>query len=467
MIALRSYQEDAVEGIRQAFVASRRVLLVSPTGSGKTVTFSYIGQRVAERGKRVTFTAHREQIVRQISKSLDEFGVRHGVIARGRTMTDDLVQVAMVQTLARRLDRVQEPALLVVDEAHHGVAGTWKNIAGAWVNARQLGVTATPQRLDGRGLGTAFDAMVMGPQTADLIADGYLAPFDYMAPPALADLSSVRSRAGDYAVDDLAKVMDRQFITGNAVSHYRKHLGGRPAVAFCVDIEHARHVADEFRIAGYRSESVDGKLDPHEVRRRIAALSTGDLNVLTSCELISEGVDVPTVAGVIMLRPTKSLAMFLQMCGRCLRLKPDGSSAVILDHVGNVKRHGMPDERREWSLTAKKKKPVEPSITTCEQCFRVLPSISARSTAKAECLEAACPLKEAPLKVRKELEEVEGELVRIDPEELALLQTADLSELLKGATTFDQVDAIRRARKYHPGWTRHVMRNRRTETVDA
>ena len=180
--ALRDYQVKAVAAIRAAFTQYRRVLFVLPTGGGKTVIFAYITSHAAAKGNRVIVLAHRQEIADQISVALTAMGVPHGRIQPGYAMTDDLVQVGMVQTVARRLEAIPAPALLVIDEAHHAVAGTWAKIAAAWPNAKVLGVTATPERLDGVGLRDAFDQMVVGPDVRELIDAGYLAPFRYLAP---------------------------------------------------------------------------------------------------------------------------------------------------------------------------------------------------------------------------------------------------------------------------------------------
>ena len=456
--------------IRVAFAQHRRVLAVSPTGSGKTVCFAYITASAAAKSNRVYIVAHRAEITAQISAALDAMGVRHGRIQPGHTMTNDLVQVAMVQTLARRLDIVPAPRLLVIDEAHHGVAGTWERVTAAWPDAKILGVTATPQRLDGRGLGTAFDALILGPTVAGLVAAGHLAKFTYLAPPEQVDLSGIKTALGDYAIGDLADAMDKATITGDAVAHYRDHLGGRPAIAFCVTVAHAEHVADQFREAGFRAASVDGELPTAERRDRISGIGDGRYQVLTSCELISEGVDVPVVSGAILLRPTKSLGMFLQQVGRVLRPKPDGSDAVILDHVGNVHRHGLPDADREWSLDAKKKRKVDQApVAQCEVCYHVFASGKPGWRAAQECPNsvppAGCVLqipegagaKDPPKQVEGKLE-----LITSTP---AWAGGADISRgalapLLNLARTTDQLRQIAKVRGYHHRWVEHILASR-------
>jgi superfamily II DNA or RNA helicase len=353
--ALRSYQVDGVANIRTAFTTHRRVLYVLPTGGGKTVCFAFITTHAAAKGNRVIILAHRQEIVDQISAALTEFGVPHGRIQPGHATTEDSVQIGMVQTVARRLDRIAEPALLVVDEAHHAVAGTWVRIAEAWRNAKVLGVTATPERLDGRGLRDAFDTMVIGTDVRALIDAGYLAPFRYLAPETTIDLRCVGTIGGDYNVADLERAIDRDGITGDVVAHYLEHLAPRTGIAFCVTVAHAEHVAQRLIDNGIPAASIDGTMAPDDRRAVVERLRMGDIRVLTSCEIISEGFDAPAVGGAILLRPTQSFALFRQQVGRCLRPKLDGSSAVIVDHVGNVFRHGLPDAPHEWSLDSQRR----------------------------------------------------------------------------------------------------------------
>jgi superfamily II DNA or RNA helicase len=414
---LRSYQRDDIHRIGAAHQHHRRVCYVAPTGSGKTVTFASIVATETARGGHTVIVGHRQEITDQISLALADLGVPHGMIRPDAPMTDHPVQVGMVQTLARRIERVPEPALLVVDEAHHAVAATWMRVFEMWPNARVLGCTATPERLDGRGLSDVFDIMIEGPDTATLIAQGWLAPIRYFAPPSHLDLSGVRMLAGDYNTGDLADVVDRHVITGRVIEHFERHLAGRTAIAFCVNVAHAEHVAQQFRDAGIAAESIDGTMTPGERRDVVGRLRTGDIRVLTSCEVISEGFDAPAVGGSILLRPTASLALARQQIGRCLRPKPDGSVAIILDHVGNVLRHGLPTDPHPWSLFSTRRTAADRAIAAaaaqrlrrCKACDELF-----APTVRLEACEdvAGCLFAPPPFVVR--------------PEELAEVQPASL-----------------------------------------
>jgi DNA repair protein RadD len=489
-IVLRPYQEDAVDRIRAAFRhhfhehrhnpnrKRLRVLFVLSTGGGKTVIFAFIVYAASDKGLRVVVIAHRREIIEQISQALDRMGIQHGLVAPGKTPTDDLVQVGMVQTLAKRIEKglVDEPDFLIIDEAHHAVTGSYSKITEQWKKCKILGVTATPERLDGKGLGQSFDVMVQGPAMSILIEAKYLAAYDYLAPPSALDLSDVKTRGGDFAVDDLEKAMMESTIVGDAVQHYSKFLDGRPAVCFCVTRAHARSVAEQFSAAGWNAASIDGTMSAADREDLIASLADGRLHVLTSCELISEGVDVPVCAGAILLRPTKSLAMYLQQIGRALRPKPDGSAAVVIDHVGNVHRFGMPCSDRDWSLDGKAGKCKGPDVTSCEVCFKTFPKSMACKLAE-NCLgvdDEACPFadeegkpgKQPPAVVDGELQVVTDIRPAVKPAwagGMAIDKTIvgrDWHRLMEMADTKEKLQQIAEARGYKPAWVYHKLRER-------
>jgi len=377
-VKLRDYQEAAISRIRDSFrQGNKRVLLVSPTGSGKTVIFSYVAAGTAKNHKRVLIIAHRRELLKQISKALKAAGVKHAVLTAGyRGIPATPVVVASVFTLAKRLKRWPEPSLIVGDECHHFTPdSTWGKVVNHFPNAFLLGVTATPERLDGKGLGLMFDDMVVGPSVAELTAQGFLSPADVYAP-SIPDLNSVRSRAGDYAGTDLEVAMDKPSITGSAVSHYTKLAAGKRACVFCVSVKHAKDVAEDFRRVGYNAHHVDGSMDIDVRDKILSDFESGTVQVLTSCDLISEGFDIPAIEVAILLRPTQSLSLYLQQVGRAIRIHPDKTSTIVLDHAGNTARHGFIDEHRDWELTdgsvRKKREGEQPSpARTCPDCYAV------------------------------------------------------------------------------------------------
>ncbi len=444
------YQLDAVSAVRAAYARGhRRVLFVLPTGGGKSVVFSYITKSAAAKGNRVLLLVHRVELLDQASEHLQRMGVRHGVIAAGRSMNLAApVQVASVQTLARRLGQL--PAdhfqLVIVDEAHHATAGTWAKVIGHFCPAVVLGVTATPARGDGRGLGEMFDEMVLGPSSAWLTEEKYLAPARVFAPPIGFSVQGLRKRMGDFDMKQAGEELTGRSIMGDAVSHYRRHLSGQTAIAFCCSVAHAEAVAEAFRGQGVAASSIDGTMDSRTRRGLLEDLGRGRLKVLTSCSLIGEGVDVPSVAGCILLRPTQSLALHLQMIGRCLRPQ-DGKTAVILDHVGNIQRLGHHLDEQEWTLEGVKKKEKEkaPSVKVCPKCFAAMGS---QASACGECGHRFAVEKREVTVVAGDLQEVDRQvLARARKHEQGSAQT--LEELIQVGQ--------RRGMKNPRGWARHVL----------
>lgn len=375
-LTLRPYQARAVHDLRLAFRSGARApLLVAPTGAGKTIMFAAITSGAVARGRRVLILVHRRELIRQASAKLAAVGVAHGIIAAAFQPSDHSVQVASVQTLARRLGhQAWQPDLVVIDEAHHAVAGSWSRILDHWPDALRLGVTATPVRRDGRGLGTMFDRLVLGPSVAELIEQQHLSDFKIYAPTAAAEIKSLPIRGGDFDSGAAAQALDRPTITGDAIAHYQRLALGQPAIAFCCTAAHAEHVASQFRAAGATAKTILGTTPVDEREQLIRDLTTGALQVLVSVDVISEGTDVPAAAVAILLRPTQSEGLYLQQVGRVLRPAFSKAHALILDHVGNVHRHGFPDDHRAWSLDDARKRgrgggPAAPSVRTCEQCF--------------------------------------------------------------------------------------------------
>ena len=462
-ITLRTYQQQAVDELRGSFMAGhRRVLFVLPTGGGKTVVFSHIAERAAALGNRVCILVHRQELVDQSSRTLSEIGLEHGVIAAGyRQDLSRGCQIASVQTLARRLHTVPPEFfnLLIVDEAHHAVAGQWAKVLEHHDRAAVLGVTATPERLDGRGLGDQFTAMAQGPDPAWLTEQGFLAPARIFAPPGV-DLSGIRrsfdTRAGRAQAEDRC---NEQAAMGDAVSHYRRTIADQhngTAIAFCISVAHADAMAEAFRAQGIPAARLDGNLDRFARRRMLADLGAGVLKVITSCDIISEGTDVPSVTGAILFRPTNSLGLYLQQVGRVLRPSPGKSHAIINDHVGNVGRHGLPTDPRDWSLDGRPKRKGSNAspIKVCDACFAAIPASSSSCPECGHQFEQQAP--------PRDLEVIDGNLVEIEQAKIEARQQRIREE--RDCQTFEDLQELGRMRGYAPGWARHRWdaRERRT-----
>ena len=467
MTTLRDYQQAGLTDIRHQYKSGLRApLYVLATCGGKTVIVTEALRGVRSKGKRGVFLVHRAELLQQASRALDAAGVPHGLIAPRYTPNREAIQVASVQTLVRRLGAYPPFDFVFIDEAHHASAGSWKKITEAYPNAKLCGVTATPQRLDGQGLDVVFDSLVMGPSLQELIAHGYASPLRIYAPPSKADLSRIHQRAGDFNPEEVAAELDKPSITGDAVAHYRSISDGQPAIAFCVTVEHARHVAETFRAAGYLAASIDGTDTQGHRDRCLRDLASGALHVVTSCNIISEGTDVPVATVAILLRPTMSVTLFLQSVGRVVRpvyepgmpLVTDEQRlwaiangpkpyAIVLDHVGNCYRHGLPTADREWSLEGRQKRArpseVVESIRQCPHCYAVF----SPAPVCPECGEAVKFHSAAKLEIRDGL--------------LQEIEDVPTPPLAGQALVMSQLHQIARERGYKPGWVHAVMQARR------
>jgi DNA repair protein RadD len=456
MLELHDFQQHDVDRIRERFAdGDQRVLYQLPTGGGKGVMLAHVAAGAAALGNSVVILGHRQEIVDQISDNLTDLGVEHGIIAAGYRETPDLaVQVASVATLIRRLDRLRSKiSLLIVDEAHHSVANTWQKIIGEMPDVHLIGCTATPERLDGQGLSDVFESLVIGPTIRELIEAGYLAKFTAYAPGKDLELRHVRTRMGDYAVKQLSAEMSKEVIVGCAVEDYERLCPGTPAIVFCVDIQHSQLVAERFAAAGYRSAHVDGKTPKDERRRLIATLGSGELQVLCNCGLISEGLDVPNVGAVILLRPTKSLALYLQQIGCALRPAPGKERALILDHSGNTYRFGPADTPRAWSLDGREEHANgsgTPVVRRCKECGALNP-VTAET-----CSECGAAL----FTPRPHIEVTAPALVEIGSPDS--LRGMTYWEALEWAGSSEQrLRQVAMARGFKRGWVWHRMKEMR------
>lgn len=444
-LALRDYQITDIARLRQEYAAGKNAVLYQlATGGGKTVVFSHIVAAAAAKGRRVAVLAHRRELIGQASAKLDWCGVPHGVVAASMDRNHDArVLVASIQTVASRgADALGALDFIVADEAHHCRADTWQTLLQAHPRAKLLGVTATPARTDGQGLGLQagglFDALVCGPTMQQLVDAGYLAASRCYVPPRRIDTAGLRKVAGDWAAG--AAMAERAaVVTGDAIAEYRAKAAGKSAIAFCVTVEHAEQVAKDFADAGLRAACVHGGT-PKDIRDGlIAGLGNGALDVLTSCDLISEGLDVPSVGAVILLRPTGSLILCLQQIGRGMRPKADGAPLIVLDHAGNTLRHGLPEEDREWSLDGVAKQARGPAQINVEG---------------------------VNLGRKREVEVAAGVLVEARAgDKLAKWRRMSYGAFKRTRRTEDQVRAYQQAKGYKPGWVWYFMRDQATRLV--
>lgn len=458
-IALRDYQQSAVDEVREKFRAGLHpTLFVLPAGGGKTYTFSYIASSAAARGTAVCIIVHRKELLLQASASLRNLGIKHGLISPHFTRDPhQLIQVASIDTLLIRIKK--EPmkfGLVIFDESHHVVADNkWGRCYEALGRPPMLGVTATPVRTDGKGLGEhaggVFKSMVLGPSKPELIERGMLIASTVFCSFDTPDLKGVgKNKDGDYNTAELAARVDKPQITGSAVAHYTKICPGARAIVFCASVKHAQHVADEFNAAGYRFALLVGEPVMSDAERTAVnkKLKTGELDGACTVDLVSEGYDLPALQCCIMLRPTASESLFLQQVGRVERPEEGKTEAFLLDHVGNVgrmvdgefkRKHGMPNEDRDWSLDGRKKgkgqqKEVEDTfpVKQCPKCFHVHEPAPVCPVCKFEY----------PLPGVRQLEQVEGELQKITPEIAAAIKKEQRAEQGRAQTVDDMVNVL-------------------------
>jgi superfamily II DNA or RNA helicase len=353
---LRPYQIDVVTQIEQAIAAGeRRILLVAPTGSGKTIIGCEVIADCTRRYRSVLVLAHRKEIITQTSKKLLASDIRHGIIKAGfspRPM--ERVQLASVQTLwvrAMRSEAMKLPPadLLLVDECHHATARTWRKIIEAYPEAVLFGLTATPCRGDGRGLGSIFTTMIEAPQIPILTKLGWLVKSRVYAP-ITPNLRGVHVRHGDYVEHELAERMDNAKLVGDIVTHWHKFGERRKTVAFACNVAHSLHLRDEFVRASVRAEHLDGTTPDDERDAILARLESGETELVTNCMVLTEGWDMPEVGCAILARPTKKMGLYRQMIGRVLRPADGKADAIILDHSGAVFQHGLPEDHVAWTL---------------------------------------------------------------------------------------------------------------------
>lgn len=391
-ITLLPYQVDVCERVIASIANGKhRPLVVMRTAAGKTVVAVELIKQAITRGEQILVIVHTEELIWQTSRKLIAYDPAalgdHAFIKAGYpTRLLAPIQVASVQTVHARVFRsrkieLQKFGLIIIDEAHHARAKTYQQIVDPFPDAIVIGLTATPCRGDGRGLGNIFDCLVLGPSFEELKAAGRLVGSRIYAP-IRPDLKDVHIRKGDYVESELAAAMDKQVLVGDVVTHYLKHGGGRRTVVFAYKVAWSVDLRNAFQAAGISAEHIDGETPIEERRAFLAKLSTGEIQVVCNCMVLTEGWDQPEVSCLILARPTKRLGMYIQMVGRVLRTAPGKTDAVILDHAGAVFEHGFPEDEIAWTLStddkavnkeheARKAEAHRRGLTACPECSAV------------------------------------------------------------------------------------------------
>ncbi len=448
MFSLRPYQELLIDGARIEFQnGKQRTCIVAPCGAGKTVLMAYMSAQAKLKGNNTLFVVHRKELIRQSSSTFEKLNVSHGIIAPSFPQAlGEPIQIGSIQTVVKRAAKIPQPQLIILDEAHHATAGTWRKLLEVFPEALVVGLTATPARMGGQGLGDIFESLIMGPSVKALIESGNLAPYRYYSPPVAADLDGLKVVYGDYKQSDVALRMDKIEIIGDLIKQYQKLAPGARAVCYCASLEHSQHTAEAFRQAGVPAMHIDGETPAIARDAAIESFRNGTIKIICNVDLISEGFDVPAMEAVILARPTQSLTLFIQQSMRAMRRDDNNPDkvAVIIDHVGNVYRHGLPDEDREWSLESKKKRPRERHeipMKICPKCF------GAHSPAPI------CPYCKHVYTVEQqaEIKQRDGELA-----EVIQIEKKKRKEEIRKARNVVTLEQIALARGYNPNWVRKM-----------
>jgi superfamily II DNA or RNA helicase len=469
-VALRDYQTDVITRVWAAVAAGKRApLIVAPTGAGKTViaaqlisdTIKKLIAAVVERGECVLVLAHRRELIEQISAKLHAIGVDHGIIQAGfKPRPDQKVQVASIQTLYARAIRsarieMQRFGLVIIDEAHHARANTYQQIIEACPGAIVMGLTATPCRGDGRGLGSDFDVLIECPQVPELIAAGFLVATKVYAP-VEPDLTGVHTRAGDYVETELEERMNKPELVGDIPTHWLRLARRLPTIVFATSVAHSMSICDAFRRVGVLAEHLDGSTPSNQRDLILAKLKSRAIDVVVNVMVLTEGFDCPEVGCIVLARPTKSLLLYRQMIGRALRPAPGKAHALILDHAGATFQHGFVEEPIEWTLHPDRRAVNKthfarstmtmPGLTTCPECQAV-------RTQGQPCGGCGWQPRSKPMDV----EVKEGDLGLVDRSKRV---TPAYSTPEERDQFYQQLLGYGREKNYNPGWAKHKYREK-------
>lgn len=451
MYKLRDYQAEIINKIQNSMLTGhRRIIVQSPPRTGKTVVMSEIARRATVKNRRVLFLIHRKEVLEQANATFKEQGVDF-----------DLLTSGMVQTLTRRVDKLDAPHIILVDEAHHVLSKSYRRILDKFKAAYVLLFTATPVRLGREQLDQVADDIVLGKSIKELTAAGFLAPFRYYQPPAGFNQSELKlSSTGDYTNKSITSAL-QSCLYGDLVSHYKRLAAGKQAVCYCHSIDAAKHAAAEFNKNGIAAAEVDGTTPRSERDELVKKFRAGAIKVMVNVNLFTEGVDLPDVDAVILARPTSSLSLYLQFAMRCLNPRA-GKVAVIIDHANNVEKFGYPDSERNWlqlvKTRAKTRKNAETdnfNIVTCETCFAVLES----RTIKA----GTCPYCDALIKQKRPDKPVALiDLVEAARNEIASKKTDDYHQLktVSELHTMKELQAYAKLHGYKKGWCYYIAKRK-------
>lgn len=452
---LRDYQTESITAVKTVLRnGKRKPVLVMPTGAGKSVVFAEIISLAVGKGNKVLWLVHRRNLVFQMRDTLKDFDIDAGIIMAGEEPTPKKqVQIGTVQTYGRRLekDTLQikdyfDADLVMIDEAHRSISPTYQKILDLYKDKIVIGCTATPMRADQRGLGEVYDSIVEVVGVKELTDKGYLSPARYFAPSDI-DLSKITMQMGDYQVKALGGKMNTPKLVGDIVENWLKFADDRKTIVFAVNVKHAKSITEAFEKAGITSYHLNARSPDSEREYVFKQMESGEIKVITNVALYQEGMDVPGISCVVMARPTKSLGLYKQCCGRGLRPSPGKENCIIMDHGGVIYEHGFLDEAVFWSLDGKKKAwstklpPKESQPVRCKACNAVFKGLPV-------CPDCGSPVKS----YSKAVKTAEAELT-----EVGKVRQAAMAEKRR---FYGMAEHYRQSRGFKPGWTAHNYRDK-------
>lgn len=365
---LRQYQTDLISKVAESWYGqgNRRVMAQLSTGGGKSVILASIVDEFVKQNLRCLVLAHRTELIEQLVEKLEAIvNEPCGVIKAGiRANYDRLVQVGSVQSMKSRMAGLPQFDLIVIDEAHHTTSKTYVDILNYYPNAKVLGVTATPIRLDGQGFRDVFDDLICGITTQDLIENQSLCQYKYYACEKPMSVLGLKKRGGDYKAEEIEQQNPVEVVANQVYESYTRQATGKQAVIFATSVAQSIAITEHLRTTGIRAHHLDGMSPTHERSSAMDLFRNREIQILSNCSLFDEGLDIPSIDAVILARPTASLSRYLQMVGRSLRPCEGKERAIIIDLADNYERHGMPDDDRHWTLDGIPKKPKKEKPTT-------------------------------------------------------------------------------------------------------
>ena len=430
-MGLRNYQNKIIDDVRAAYRKGyKSPCVVLSCGGGKSVLAAELAKQTTLKKNHLLFIVHRKELKTQILNTFKWWGVDM-----------NYCDVVMVGTFVNRLpDKPYK--LIITDENHHAPANSYKRIYEHYPNALRLGLTATPIRNDGKGLIETNDTLIFSVSTKWLIENNYLAPYKYYAPKLNVSFEKVDIKRGDYVAEQVEKILNNKKIYSDVIASYNKYAKDKKTIVYCTNVSHSIRTAQVFNEAGIKAAHIDGSTSKKEREQLFDNFKSGKIQVLTNCNVFSEGIDIPDVECCLLLRPTTSLTLYIQSSMRCMRYKPN-KTAIIIDCVGNVFRHGLPDDDRDWTLESKKVTKVrlldaEVKARQCSYCFKVYSGIS-----------AICPYcGNNNGKTAKQIREDK----KAELEEIKRIEKIEKKNEIRNARTYEDFLAIEKKRGYKKGW---------------